>query len=155
MHQSIEERMFVSQQRLWGVKLDHSPSIHDKNTVTIHDGIEPKTREIALINHWKIKKACLSTGSQAFSLLMCLDATKYVLLRVATLIETICAKIWAKPLPSNAKGLLQVDVCLSKTSLYNKKMREASSYKVTLLNCSSLLAPLSIILLTGHNCLRR
>ena len=49
MHQSIEERMFVSQQRLWGVKLDHSPSIHDKNTVTIHDGIEPKIREIALI----------------------------------------------------------------------------------------------------------
>ena len=48
MHQSIEERMFVSQQRLWGVKLDHSPSIHDKNTVTIHNGIEPKTREIAL-----------------------------------------------------------------------------------------------------------
>ena len=52
MHQSIEERMFVSQQRLWGVKLDHSPSIHDKNTVTIHNGIEPKTREIALII-WK------------------------------------------------------------------------------------------------------
>ena len=49
MHQSIEERMFVSQQRLWGVKLDHSPSIHDKNTITIHNGIEPKTREIALI----------------------------------------------------------------------------------------------------------
>ena len=49
MHQSIEERMFVSQQRLWGVKLDHSPTIHDKNTVTIHNGIEPKTREIALI----------------------------------------------------------------------------------------------------------
>ena len=52
MHQSIEERMFVSQQRLWGVKLDHSPSIHDKNTVTIHNGIEPKTREIAL-TIWK------------------------------------------------------------------------------------------------------
>ena len=52
MHQSIEERMFVSQQRLWGVKLYHSPSIHDKNTVTIHNGIEPKTREIALII-WK------------------------------------------------------------------------------------------------------
>ena len=155
MHQSIEERMFVSQQGLWCVKLDHSPSIHDKNTVTIHDGIEPKTREIALINHWKIKKACLSTGSQAFSLLMCLDTTKYVLLRVVRLIETICAKIWAKPLPCNAKSPLQVDVCLSKTSLYNKKMREASSYKGTLLNCNSLLAPLSIILLTGHNCLRR
>ena len=52
MHQSIEERMFVSQQRLWGVKLDHSPSIHDKNTVTIHNGIEPKTREIAM-TIWK------------------------------------------------------------------------------------------------------
>lgn len=49
MHQSIEERMFVSQQRLWGVKLYHSPSIHDKNTVTIHNGIEPKTSEIELI----------------------------------------------------------------------------------------------------------
>ena len=49
MHQSIEKRMFVSQQCLWGVKLYHSPSIHDKNTGAIHNGIEPKRREIALI----------------------------------------------------------------------------------------------------------
>ena len=39
-----------------------------------------------------------SIESKAFSLLICPDAIKFVLLRVFTLIETICLQIWAKPL---------------------------------------------------------
>ena len=37
-----------------------------------------------------------STGSEPFSILNCLDATKFELLRVFTLIETICAKIFVE-----------------------------------------------------------
>ena len=37
-----------------------------------------------------------STGSEPFSLLICLDATKFVLLSVFTLIETICLRIGSK-----------------------------------------------------------
>ena len=47
-----------------------------------------------------------STGSKAFSLLICLDGyNKFVLLNFSTLIETLCPKIWAQPLPMNGKKL--------------------------------------------------
>ena len=49
--------------------------------------------------------------------MICLDATKFVLLSVFTFIETIWPKIWAKPLPMNEKGQLPVDVHRSKMSL--------------------------------------
>ena len=39
-----------------------------------------------------IFKRRTSTGSSSFSLVKCLDATKFVLLSVFTLIETICQK---------------------------------------------------------------
>ena len=51
-----------------------------------------------------------STGSEAFSFIMRLDATKYVLLSVFTLTETIWQNIGAIPLPMNEKGSLPVDV---------------------------------------------
>ena len=56
-------------------------------------------------------------GSESFSLLICLDTTKFVLLSVFTLKETICYKICSKSWPQIAKSPLPVDVCLSKTSL--------------------------------------
>ena len=101
MHQSIEERMFVSQQRLWCVKLDHSPSIHDKNTITIHNGIEPKTREIASII-WKelTQRLFLSNEYQPP------EVREFVWLIVFPLIETICPKI--NYYPKMQKGLLPV-----------------------------------------------
>ena len=43
------------------------------------------------------------TESEPFAILNCLDATKFVLLRVFALIETICAKIWLKSRLKNAK----------------------------------------------------
>ena len=60
---------------------------------------------------------CTSTGSDAFSLLICLDASKIVLLTVFTFMETVCPKLQAKPLPRNAKRPAPVDVCRSKTPL--------------------------------------
>ena len=56
---------------------------------------------------WRLSKDVFerrtSNGSESFSLIVCLDDTKFVLFRVFTLIETICPKMWAKPLPKNAK----------------------------------------------------
>ena len=54
---------------------------------------------------------CTSTGSELFSLLICLDATKFVVLSVCILIEKICPKICSKSSP------LAVNVRLSKPSL--------------------------------------
>ena len=58
-----------------------------------------------------------STGSEAFSLIVCLDATKFVLGNVFILVEAIWPKIWTKSLPKNEKVPLTVDVRRSKTSL--------------------------------------
>ena len=53
----------------------------------------------------------MSIGSERFSLLICLDATKFVLLSVFTLIETICPKIYSKSrLRGAKKKQLPVDV---------------------------------------------
>ena len=58
----------------------------------------------------------MSTGSEAFSLLICLDATKIVLLSIFTLklIETICEKDWAKSLSKSGKRPPPFDVRRSK-----------------------------------------
>ena len=57
-----------------------------------------------------------STGSELFSLLICLHATKFVLLSVFTLIETICPKICLKSRPRSAESSLPVNARRSKTS---------------------------------------
>lgn len=51
-----------------------------------------------------------ATGSVAFSLLICLVATTFVLLNVFSRMETIYSKICAKPPPMNAKRPLPVTV---------------------------------------------
>ena len=58
-----------------------------------------------------------STGSEAFSLFMCLDANKFVLLSFFSLIETIYQRVSTKPLPNDAKSQLPVEVRRSKTPL--------------------------------------
>ena len=58
-----------------------------------------------------------STESVPFSLLICLDAAKFVWLSVFTLIETTCLRICSKSQPKSAKTQLPVDVRRSKTSL--------------------------------------
>ena len=58
-----------------------------------------------------------STGSEAFSLLICLDANKFVLLSFFSLIKTIYPRVSTKPLPNDAKSPLPVDVRRSKMLL--------------------------------------
>ena len=43
--------------------------------------------------------------SEAFSLLICLDATKFILLSVIALLKTICLKIWGKPLSKRVQNV--------------------------------------------------
>ena len=54
------------------------------------------TQQSAHLHSWST-----STRSEAFFLLICLDASEFVMLSVLTLVETICPKIWAKPLSKN------------------------------------------------------
>ena len=56
-----------------------------------------------------------STGSDAFSLFICLDANKLVLLSFFSLLKTIYPRVSTKPLPNDAKSPLPVDVRRSKT----------------------------------------
>ena len=58
-----------------------------------------------------------STGSEAFSLFICLDANKLVLLSFFSLLKTIYPRVSTKPLPSDTKSPLPVDVLRSKTLL--------------------------------------
>ena len=52
-----------------------------------------------------------------FSLLICLDATKFIWLSVLTLTETICLKVSSKSQLKCAKGSLRIDVRRSKRLL--------------------------------------
>lgn len=54
---------------------------------------------------------------EAVCLFIYLDADKSSLLSVSTLTETTFPKIWAKPMPKNAKIPLLVNARRSKTSL--------------------------------------
>ena len=58
-----------------------------------------------------------STGSERFSLFICLDANKFVLLSFFSLMKRIYPRVSNKPLPNNAKGPLPVDVRRSTTLL--------------------------------------
>ena len=58
-----------------------------------------------------------STGSEAFSLFICLDANKLELLSFFSLLKTIYPRVSTKPLPNDAKSPLPVDVRRSKTLL--------------------------------------
>ena len=60
---------------------------------------------------------CTSTGSEAFSLFICLDANKLVLLSFFSLLKTIYPRVSTKPLPNDAKSPLPVDVRRSKMLL--------------------------------------
>ena len=58
-----------------------------------------------------------STGSEAFSLFICVDANKLVLLSFFPLLKTIYPRVSTKPLPNDSKSPLPVDVRRSKTLL--------------------------------------
>ena len=62
-----------------------------------------------------LRSLSTSTGSEPLSLLICLHATKSVLLSVFTLIETICPIICSKSRPRSANSQLPVDVRRSNT----------------------------------------
>ena len=58
-----------------------------------------------------------STGSQSFSLFICLDANKFVLLSFFSLIKTIYPRVSTEPLPNDGKSPLRVDGRRTKTLL--------------------------------------
>ena len=68
-----------------------------------------------------------SNGSEAFSLLTCFDATKFVSLSAFTLMETNRRRIWAEPMPKNSRSPLQVVKSHSKTSLLKRAVSRNSA----------------------------
>ena len=66
-----------------------------------------------------------STGSEAFSLLICLDANKFVLLSFFSLIKTIYPRVSTDPLPNDTKSPFPVDVRRSKTLLQGENAQGA------------------------------
>ena len=75
-----------------------------------------------------------STGSEAFSLFIYLDANKLVLLSFFSLLKTIYPRVSTKSFPSDAKSPLPVDVRRSKTLLLklpNLIPQTAQSIKIT------------------------
>ena len=59
----------------------------------------------------------MSIGSEAFSIFICLDADKFVLPSLFSLVKTIYPRVSTKPLPNDAKSSLPVDFRRSKTLL--------------------------------------
>ena len=70
-----------------------------------------------------------STGSEAFSLFICLDANKLVLLSFFSLLKTIYPRVSTKSFPSDAKSPLPVDVRRSKTLLLKLPINPLSPKK--------------------------
>ena len=73
-----------------------------------------------------------STGSEAFSLLICLDANKFVLLSFFSLIKMIYQRVSTEPLPNDAKSPLPVEVRPSKTLLLKLPINSYTTHALTL-----------------------
>ena len=59
----------------------------------------------------------MSIGSEAFSIFICLDADKFVLPSLFSLVKTIYPRVSTKQIPNDAKSSLPVDFRRSKTLL--------------------------------------
>ena len=86
------------------------PSLHHGGVLSLH--VRPSAKQ----QRFK-RRRCASAGSEPFSLLICPDDAKFVLISVLALIEPICPKIYSKSRLKSAKIPLPVDVRCSKTSL--------------------------------------
>ena len=75
-----------------------------------------------------------STGSEAFSLFICLDTNKLVLLSFFSLLKTIYPRVSTKSFPSDAKSPLPVDVRRSKTLLLKFPNQRSRARALPLLN---------------------
>ena len=101
------------------------------------DGLDlrPLSRLRSLRAHFKdVFEGHTSTGSEPFSLFICLDANKFVLLSFFSLIKRIYPRVSNKPLPNDAKGPLPVDVRRSTTLLLKlpiTKLRDTARSRVT------------------------
>jgi len=88
------------------------------NFITTHCSLclLPDTQAIGTLSKDVFERRT-STGSEAFSLFICLDANKLVLMSFFSLLKTIYGRVSTKPLPNDAKSPLPVDVRRSKTLL--------------------------------------
>ena len=92
-----------------------------EGSVDLDSIADPVMREVTSAKLGSLSKDVFegrtSTGSEPFSLFICLDANKFVLLSFFSLIKRIYPRVSNKPLPNDAKGPLPVDVRRSTTLL--------------------------------------
>ena len=94
-----------------GNKQEHWKKLQDAKT-----RLGGTTMQIGTLSKDVFKRRT-STGSEAFSLSICFDANKLVLLSFFSLLKTIYPRVSTKPLPNDAKSPLPADVRRSKTLL--------------------------------------
>ena len=89
------------------------------SSVTLSDTLDSSVWSVTILGSLSrdVFERCTSTGSELFSLLVCLDANKFVLLSFFSPLKTIYSRVSTKPLPNDAKSSLPVDVRRSKTLL--------------------------------------
>ena len=97
------------------IKTDHVTS--GRNVVDPHGRLRAAQGRMGYIGTLSkdVFEPRTSTGSEAFSLFICLDANKLVLLSFFSLLKTIYPRVSTKSFPSDAKSPLPVDVRRSKT----------------------------------------
>ena len=91
----------------------------------------------------------MSSESEAFSLSVCLDASRFSLLSIFTLIQTICPRLWQKPPSKNARSPLPLDVRRSKTS--DVALTGVTSFENSLKKYWLILAKMRIYVLLKQN----
>ena len=75
----------------------------------------PFVKQEPVVLKFPIFEQCLSKGSEPFSLLICHDATKFVLLSVFTVIDRICQNICSKSRLKSAKNVHFWMTCVAQT----------------------------------------
>ena len=96
-----------------------SSHLHAMWMIYVINMIENSLRSMAVLGNLSrdVFERRTSTGSEAFSLFIRLDANKFVEIIFFSLIKTIYWRIWTKPLPIDGKSQLPVDVRPLKTLL--------------------------------------
>ena len=75
----------------------------------------PFVKQEPVVLKFPIFEQCSSKGSEPFSLLICHDATKFVLLSVFTVIDRICQNICSKSRLKSAKNVHFWLTCVAQT----------------------------------------
>ena len=121
------------------------PSLHHGGVLSLH--VRPSAKQ----QRFK-RRRCASAGSEPFSLLICPDDAKFVLISVLALIEPICPKIYSKSRLKSAKIPLPVTCDAQKRRFLNslstttaEGVKTSPKKNASLQNVSRLFGPAQFV----------